>query len=433
MLQTMKKVLFMLALLIVVAYISSCRKDDMEKFSAEEIEEYNFQQIPVTKINDYLFEVTNSDFYTSYIFNPYSVGDEFNGLSTWHGVCTGIRNGDLVGRNLDWECSEKPEFIVRIPADKDRHASIGICNSNMVKHAPLEGWLSQMLVNDISNNCFDGVNDCGVSCVSLVVHFADDIQETINGTNDSPTAFTLHCANVVRYILDKASSAKEGVELLKAANIYGYLGEYSFHWMICDERESYFVELIHAQVVATKVEENAIASFAKPIITNFYVLKELSEQKVPCGVERYNILEANYGNATSVQGMFETLEKVRYSRKYDGKDPSTLANGEQDPNWYSEFLAHMPNYDDVYGAPLYNEYPKDETEKQKLWETIISKDIERNAISKFPNPRKNPMSAWTCHSAVYNIKERSLQLVIGEEYNNIIPSASTSFKLDSSN
>ena len=150
-------------------------------------------------------------------------------------------------------------------------------------------------------------------------------------------------------------------------------------------------------------------------------------------MERYNILEANYGNATSVQGMFETLEKVKYSRKYDGKDPSTLASGEQDLNWYSEFLAHMPNYDDVYGAPLYNEYPKDETEKQKLWETIISKDIERNAISKFPNPRKNPMSAWTCHSAVYNLKERSLQLVIGEEYNNIIPSASTSFKLDSSN
>ena len=101
--------------------IGSCRKDEPERFSAEEIENYN----------------------------PYSFGDEFTGLKEWHGACAGVRNGDFVGRNFDWECSETPEFIVRIPADENHRASIGICNSNMVKHAPTEGWLSQLLVNDI--------------------------------------------------------------------------------------------------------------------------------------------------------------------------------------------------------------------------------------------------------------------------------------------
>lgn len=247
--------------------------------------------------------------------------------------------------------------------------------------------------------------------------------------HETRSALALHGANVVRYILDKATSAENAVRLLQEANIYGSLGEYSFHWMICDEKDNYLVELIDSKVVATKAEDNPIERFRKPVITNFYLFKDLSEQKVPCGVERYGILEANYDNAGSAKGMFETMEKVRYSRKYDGKDPSTLA-GAPDLNWYSEYLAHMPNYKNTTGPLLYNEFPKTDADRQRIWRDIMSLDIERNAISKFENPRKNPMSAWTCHTTVYNIKEKSLQIVIGEKYDNIIPSATTSFKIN---
>lgn len=424
----MKKIIYAFTVCAVVLFTGSCSKDETEMFTAEEIEEYNFQKVELKKINDYLFEVTNNDFYTRYYFNPYSVGDEFMGLKEWHGVCAGVRNGDFIGRNFDWECSETPEFIVHIPADGNRHASVGICNSNMVKHSPTEDWLSQMLVNDISNNCFDGINDCGVCAISLVVHYADDTVATLKGTKPG-SSFSLHGANVVRYVLDKAASAKEAVRLLQEANIYGSLGEYSFHWMICDEKDNYLVELIDSKVVATKAEDNPIERFRKPVITNFYLFKDLSEQKVPCGVERYGILEANYANAGSAKGMFETMEKVRYSRKYDGKDPSTLA-GAPDLNWYSEYLAHMPNYKNPTDPLLYNEFPKTDADRQRIWRDIMSLDIERNAISKFENPRKNPMSAWTCHTTVYNIKEKSLQIVIGEKYDNIIPSATTSFKIN---
>lgn len=424
----MKKIIYAFTVCAVVLFTGSCSKDETEMFTAEEIEEYNFQKVELKKINDYLFEVTNNDFYTRYYFNPYSVGDEFMGLKEWHGVCAGVRNGDFIGRNFDWECSETPEFIVHIPADGNRHASVGICNSNMVKHAPTEDWLSQMLVNDISNNCFDGINDCGVCAISLVVHYADDTEATLKGTKPG-SSFSLHGANVVRYVLDKATSAKEAVRLLQEANIYGSLGEYSFHWMICDEKDNYLVELIDSKVVATKAEDNPIERFRKPVITNFYLFKDLSEQKVPCGVERYGILEANYANAGSAKGMFETMEKVRYSRKYDGKDPSTLA-GAPDLNWYSEYLAHMPNYKNTTGPLLYNEFPRTDADRQRIWRDIMSLDIERNAISKFENPRMNPMSAWTCHTTVYNIKEKSLQIVIGEKYDNIIPSATTSFKIN---
>lgn len=427
----MRKILLITSVFAVCAMVllcTSCNKP--ESFTIEEIEEYNFQKINLKQINDYLFEVTNNDFYTRYYYNPYSVVDGFMGVKEWHGVCSGIRNGDFVGRNLDWECSEKPEFIVHIPADKNHHASVGICNSNMVKTAPKEGWLSQMLINDISNNCFDGINDCGVCAISLVVHYADDTEKTINGTKPG-ASLDLHCANVVRYILDKASSAWEAVKLLQEANIYGNLGEYSFHWMICDENDNYLVELIDSKVVATKAEDNTVEQFKKPIITNFYLLKELDAQKVPCGVERYNILEANYSNAVTAKGMFETMEKVKYSRKYDGKDPKSL-NGAPDLNWYSEYLSHMPNYKDYTAPLLYNEFPKTQEERQHIWDDLMSLDAELNAISKFENPRRNPtsMSAWTCHTAVYNIKERTMQVVIGEKYDEIIPSATTSFKIN---
>ncbi len=424
----MKKIIYAFTVCAVVLFTGSCSKDETEMFTAEQIDEYNFQKVKLKRINDYLFEVTNNDFYTRYYFNPYSVGDEFMGLKEWHGVCAGVRNGDFIGRNFDWECSETPEFIVHIPADGNRHASVGICNSNMVKHAPTEDWLSQMLVNDISNNCFDGINDCGVCAISLVVHYADDTEATLKGTKPG-SSFSLHGANVVRYVLDKATSAKEAVRLLQEANIYGSLGEYSFHWMICDEKDNYLVELINSKVVATKAEDNPIERFRKPVITNFYLFKDLSKQKVPCGVERYGILEANYANAGSAKGMFETMEKVRYSRKYDGKNPSTLA-GAPDLNWYSEYLAHMPNYKNTTGPLLYNEFPMNDEDRQRIWRDIMSLDIERNAISKFENPRMNPMSAWTCHTTVYNIKERTMQIVIGEKYDDIIPSATTSFKIN---
>ncbi|MCQ2206009.1 MAG: linear amide C-N hydrolase, partial [Bacteroidaceae bacterium] len=256
----MKKIIYAFTVCAVVLFTGSCSKDETEMFTAEQIDEYNFQKVELKRINDYLFEVTNNDFYTRYYFNPYSVGDEFMGLKEWHGVCAGVRNGDFIGRNFDWECSETPEFIVHIPADGDRHASVGICNSNMVKHAPTEDWLSQMLVNDISNNCFDGINDCGVCAISLVVHYADDTEATLKGTKPG-SSFSLHGANVVRYVLDKATSAKEAVRLLQEANIYGSLGEYSFHWMICDEKDNYLVELINSKVVATKAEDNPIERF----------------------------------------------------------------------------------------------------------------------------------------------------------------------------
>ena len=90
----------------------------------------------------------------------------------------------------------------------------------------------------------------------------------------------------------------------------------------------------------------------------------------------------------------------------------------------------MPNYKNITGDPLYNEFPKTQAERQHLWGDLIKLDIEKNAISGLDDPRTSPMSAWTFHTTVYNIKDRTMQIVIVEEYDKIIPSATTSFKVD---
>lgn len=68
----------------------SCSKNEPERFTAKEIERYNFKKIKLKKINDYLFEVTNSEFYTRYYYNPYTFEDGFMGVKEWHGACSGI-------------------------------------------------------------------------------------------------------------------------------------------------------------------------------------------------------------------------------------------------------------------------------------------------------------------------------------------------------
>lgn len=439
--RTMRKIFNSFVALAVCASamtVASCSKDDPApepdsdkeaKYTLKELEAYNFKHITIKKVADYLYEVDNDDYYTSYQYNPFSSGAEFNGVKEWHGVCAGVRNGDLCGRNLDWSCSHQPEFLVRTPAKDGKHATMGLCATGMVKKKPEHGWLSQMLVNDITLCTYDGINDAGVYMVVLVVHHSDDTEPV--GTNPT-AAVSIHGSNVVRYVLDNASSAADAIRLMKEVNIYGTLEDYTFHWLLCDENESYFVELINNSVVASKCEDNVVnQEFTKPVITNFYMLRPYLSQKVPGGSERYALLVSDYEKTNTVSGMFAALENVCFSKKYQCKDPRTLAAGETDPNWYSEYYESAPNYEDYSKGTLHYNVESDHLD---MWDHCIKHDIEKNSIDMIYalglNPRDRMLTSWTVHTSVYNLKERSMQVVIGEKYDEVLPSAITSFKLN---
>ncbi len=248
----MKKLTILFCSIAAILF-SSCSHD--EKFTMQEIEDYYYKHVPTKRVTDYLYEVNNDDYYANYIYNPFASSSSFNGASRWHGVCAGVRNGNFFGRNLDWSCSHQPEFLIRTPAKDGKHATIAVCCSGMVSRIPTEDWLSQLVVNDLTMNAYDGINDAGVCMVVLVVHYSDDSETT--GTNPN-ASLQIHGSNVVRYVLDNASSAAEGIELLKQVNVCGTLDDYTFHWLLCDEEESYFVEIINNNIVACKCEENKV-------------------------------------------------------------------------------------------------------------------------------------------------------------------------------
>lgn len=426
----MKKRFLVLPFLAGLLCFSSCSSDDSssteERYTIAELEEYNYKHVAIKKIGEQLYEIQNDDYWTNYAYNPYATGEGMNGVREWHGLCGALRNGDLYGRNLDWICSYMPEFIIRTPAKDGRHATLGMHTSGMIKSSPREQWISQMLVNDLTKSCYDGVNDAGVCASVLAVHFADDVEPT--GTN--PTAkLSLHGSNVVRYVLDNASSASNAVSLLQNVNIYGTLIHFAFHWMICDEKDTYFVEIINNKVVATRVEENPMEEYRAPIITNFYMQKDFDKQLYPEGVERYETLKKAYPNASTVDGMFEALRLTRLSTKYLGKNPSTLAPGEEDVNLYSEYYHILPDYSNPSEITFFDK----NTPRQEIWDKSISYDIENNSIyrlrEKGIDPRSTGSSEWTMHSVVYNIKERTMQLVTMENYDKVYPSKTTSFSL----
>lgn len=424
--------LYLLLALCVGAVVMSCKPkndpDTEERYTLRELEDYNYSHVTIKKVTDYLYEVNNDNYFTNYYYNPFSSGTEFNGVKEWHGACAAVRNGNFFGRNLDWSCSHQPEFVVRTPAKDGKHATMGICATGMIRKQPQENWLSQMLVNDITMATYDGINDAGVCMVVLVVHHADDTPTT--GTNPSASV-NLHGSNVVRYVLDNASSAAEGIELLQRVNIYGSLEDYTFHWLLCDEHENYFVEIINNSVVACRCDQNTVnTQFSKPVITNFYMLKPYADQKVPGGDERFKLLANDYNNTADAKGMFAALENIRFSRKYEGRNPADLKPTEPDLNWYSEYYESAPNYED-YSLPAHH-YNKDSLH-QSMWNHCMKWDIIRNSLNmlyaKGADPRDNALSSWTCHTSVYNIPERSMQVVIGEKYSNVLPSAITSFHL----
>lgn len=86
-------------------FLTSCEKTNrFDGPSPEKVAEYLYY----VEYNDYIPEVAGSVTHTAL-----------------RGGCSSVRNGDLLGRNLDMNYCECPEFVVRMNASKHRYASIG--------------------------------------------------------------------------------------------------------------------------------------------------------------------------------------------------------------------------------------------------------------------------------------------------------------------
>lgn len=296
-------------------------------------------------------------------------------------ACSSVRNGNFYGRNLDFFYDNMPEFVIHMAAKEGRFASIAVCGSFKFEAADIEKGIDQEDFLSLPMGAFDGINERGV-CANVNVVPAEDTAP-VTGTN--PGKPKMHISNVVRFILNKASSAKEAIELLDGYDIYGSLGHYSMHFMINDAKETYIVEFIDNKIKWTK----------QNIMVNFYhTLPEIT--KFGSGVERYKILTDNYAEGATFDGMCSLMQRVKYSKTY---------NKATDPFWYSEYV----NADGPDGKKLTVSSPKENF--AKLIDDAVADFIKRDRATGF---EKN---IWhTVHTSVYDITARKLRLYVQEDY-----------------
>lgn len=344
------------------------------------------------KIADYLYAINYTDYTVDENLQTISEAESFG--------CSSVRNGNFYGRNFDYIYNDTPEFIVKVSATKTRHASIGVATHFGLREDKINTYDKQLEL--IPNLTLDGINDCGVICSHNVVKIENNYKVT--GTN--PGAPNLHMMFIPRFVLDNASSAQQAVELIKAHNVYGNLNNKEYlHIMIADANETYVVEFLNNKVIVTK----------KDVMTNFYLnIAEYnqsvnSEDRIETydylsynnltinsmGVERYKILKTNYAEGSTLQGMKNLMNRVKYSYAYDI---------EAENPWYSESIAINLIASSKNDINL------------KLQSALLASNYwKKRAL----NDRTPVADYWqTVHNSTYDIVNKTLHVYVQENYEN---------------
>ena len=366
-----KKIALLLLTCLMLSVLTACPAKE-KKMDAPKTE----------KLTDYLYYMELEDY--NFFAMPQTESPLFSG------GCSSVRKGDLYGRNLDLGYCETPEFIVRINAAPGRFASIGVCADPTITVNVKEMTAAELrAMPNITN---DGINENGVIISENVV----DATGVDDMTGTAPGKEKIHASRVVRYLLDRATSAEDAVRQMEELNIVGSFSGYGLHWMIADEKDTFIVEIINGSLAVSKNE-----SF---YMTNFYlnygpVKEEQFIAGVPfrdmplltdyaIGVERWCSLRGRYDTITSEKDMKKALASVSATTMYEDATK---------PAWSSECIGD--------GLTIHStkaEFEKALAEQKRLYEK---------------RDRKNPQGDWiTWHSSVYNIKDRTLTLYSQEDY-----------------
>lgn len=267
--------------------------------------------------------------YTAEFSNmDYSVGMAyFERFKPQLGGCSAVSNGSLFGRNYDWYYNNNCTFIVRTPAERGRHAVLGIAagNSSLTPDVVDSGIYNENY-EIVPYMLLDGMNDSGLIAEINVVPTGD--KGITTGTN--PGADDLCAIMIPRYVLDNAGSVDEAIEILRTKNIYAADSDVmhqEFHFMIADSTKTVEIEFVENELV---VIDNFVGD--KPIVTNFYLDgytgTRASLTDYAAGIERQQILCDGYDDAMTEDDMIELMKSVWYTKAY---------SEDETPIWYSEF------------------------------------------------------------------------------------------------
>lgn len=369
--------------------------------------------LTIKKIKDYLFETYYGviDYGNAYAYFA-SQADPID-----MGACSAARNGNWYGRNLDWTYDENAEFIVHTPHVAGRYASLAVAGG-------IPGLTNDVVISEEYNalykivpfRLYDGINEHGVIINMNVV-------PTDNGTNVSiPTEqeeVTISAQMLVRYVLDYFKTASEAVDYIqKHMKIYFsnslHDHNYELHFMVADEEKTYLVEFAENAAIVVDMSDDADSNIAgKAYMTNFYLnditLNADGTVYTPgtqtadynakdtngitdcgAGLERYNYIVDTYDSANTKDGMRAMMNGLKYTRTY------STAPDAAEPVWLTEYVG-------VLGL------------------TVISDPEDFDAVVQYAGgmfsdrSRADALTWQTVHSAVYDIENRALNIIVQED------------------
>lgn len=364
--KSIRKIVFVS--LIASASLFGCKK-------GEQKEDYKY----LGQIAPYLYEI---------VFDEYEFDKDRLTVKDYTPSCSVVRNGNFIGRNFDFYFDNTPEFIVRMNAKEGRYASIGVAQNSLFKE---EDLISNKANKDyfklIPNMMMDGINEKGVFvCNNMVSN-----EGTINqGTN--PGKEELGVWFIIRKILDNAASADEAIELMRSYNLVGDLyNKENLHYLIADANKTYIAEIIDSKLVIQEKTSD------EQIMTNFLCNQE-EMINYPAGIERYNILKANYQTASTFKGMQDLLYTTRFSLSF---------NPNVDPIWISD--AGLFSYQEMQDPDIIASY-----------KSLLETEYYPGFTYDFNNNIRNDdiVEAWwiTKHNSTYDIQNRSFSIFVQENY-----------------
>ncbi len=206
--------------------------------------------------------------------------------------------------------------------------------------------------------------------------------------------------NLVRALLDNCGSVAQAKEFINNHDITPIPAElvelWDGHIMIANADNTVIVEFTGDKGSEVKfIETN--------IMTNFYNHLYEAAGDYPqhaCGVERYDILKANYEGSNTMQGMWELMKKVQYTQAYK---EST------EPFWCSDYYDVIPSFD---------EHPREYWTKEKVLEQEMPEiEVEAFKVYEKTGEYDPELNLWlTAHNSIYDIAKKTLWVTVREKY-----------------
>lgn len=340
------------------------------------------------KIEDFLYEIQYGNIDYEYAKQYY--------LDTQLGGCSAIRKNNEFGRNFDWIYNNDVQFVVHTPTTLSRNAVLGVSSiipgitkNTVDQDNIIVGGVDMFKL--LPFYLVDGINEKGLFVTHNVVPLDNEDEPTRAILAKKEERDRIPAPMLVRYILDNFDTADQAIRYIKDyVTIYFTdlmidTWHYQTHLLIGDNIHTYVVEFIAGELIVHK--QNYITNFQITGV-NFdkdnHVISPYIENginKYGFGLERWNLL----ADSKNIKDMHLILDAVKYSLMYN-----------EDNFRYSEIVRYLDDNEDYITVDTTPELCSITKEEQ------IELYNERD--------RDNPQIWITCHSSIYNIKNKQLYI-----------------------